>query len=75
MVLLDATTGLRRRELLGLKWCDIDFSNLTINISRSINCQLVEKCKTQASRKTVPLALDVAADLVRHVRQPHVRTQ
>jgi integrase len=63
MVLLDATSGLRRSELLGLKWCDIDFSNLTINISRSIYCRQVGKCKTQASRKPVPLALDVAADL------------
>jgi len=63
MVLLDATTGLHRSELLGLKWCDIDFSNLTINISRSIYCRLVGKCKTQASGKPVPLALDVAADL------------
>jgi len=64
MVLLDATTGLRRSELLGLKWRDIDFSSLTINISRSIYCRLVGKCKTQASRKPVPLALDVAANLL-----------
>jgi len=28
MVLLDATTGFRRSELFGLKWSDIDFSNL-----------------------------------------------
>ncbi len=63
MVLLDATTGLRRSELLGLKWCDVDFSNLTINISRSIYCRVVGKCKTKASRKPVPLARDVAADL------------
>ena len=63
MVLLDATTGLRRSELLGLKWGDIDFSNLTINISRSIYCRVVGRCKTQASRKPVPLSLDIAADL------------
>lgn len=63
MVLLDATTGLRRSELFGLKWSDIDFFNLLINIKRSVYCQLVGNCKTQASRKPVPLALEVAADL------------
>ena len=63
MVLLAATTGLRRSELLALKWSDIDFSNLTIHIRRSIYCQLIGNCKTEASRKTIPLDLDVAAHL------------
>ena len=63
MVLLDATTGLRRSELLALKWCDVDFSNLTIDIRRSIYCRRVGNCKTESSRRPVPLDLDVAADL------------
>lgn len=33
MVLLDATTGLRRGELIGLRWQDIDFDNNIANIS------------------------------------------
>ncbi len=32
MVLLAATTGLRRSELFALKWSDIDFSNRTVNV-------------------------------------------
>lgn len=32
MVLLNASTGLRRSELFALKWADVDFCNLTIEI-------------------------------------------
>jgi integrase len=63
MVLLDVTTGLRRSELFALKWSDIDFWNLTIDIKRSIFQGVVGNCKTAASRRPVPLSLDVAADL------------
>jgi integrase len=64
MVLLDATTGLRRSELFALKWCDIDVENQTMNVSRSIYGQVSGNCKTEASRKPVPLAPHVAADLL-----------
>ena len=63
MVLLDVTTGLRRSELFALRWSDIDFSNLTIDIKRSIYQGVVGTCKTEASRNLVPLSLEVAADL------------
>src|SRR6266576_3980223 len=62
-VLLDVTTGLRRSELFALKWSDIDFWNLTIDIKRSIFQGVVGNCKTEASRRPVPLSLEVAADL------------
>jgi len=62
MVLLDVTTGLRRSELLALQWRDIDFSNLTMNVVRSIYQRAIGNCKTEASRKAVPLAAHVAAD-------------
>jgi integrase-like protein len=55
MVLLAATTGLRRSELFALKWSDVDFSNLTIDIKRSIYQGIVGNCKTAASRRPVPL--------------------
>jgi len=63
MVLLDVTTGLRRSELFALKWSDIDFWNLVIEVRRSICEGVVGNCKTEASRKSIPLSLDVAADL------------
>jgi integrase len=40
MVLLDATTRLRRSESLALKWGDIDFENQTMTVSRSIYGQV-----------------------------------
>jgi integrase len=63
MVLLDVTTGLRRGELFALQWSDIDFWNLTIDFKRSIFQGVLGQCKSEASRKSVPLSLDVAANL------------
>ena len=63
MVMLDVTTGLRRSELFALKWLDVDFSNLTIDVQRSIYLGKIGNCKTEASRKPVPLDERVAADL------------
>lgn len=63
LVVLDATTGLRRSELIGLKWSDVDFEQLEIRITRSVVHQVVGRCKTEASRKPVPLEASVAEDL------------
>jgi integrase len=63
MVLFDVTTGLRRSELFALKWSDIDFWNLVIDIRRSICEGVVGSSKTEASRRPIPLLLDVAVDL------------
>jgi len=63
MVLLDVTTGLRRSELFALKWKDVDFNNLLIAVQRSIFLVVVVVCKSETSRQSVPLSLDVAADL------------
>jgi integrase len=63
MVLLDATTGLRRSELFALKWSDVDFSSLELNVTRSIYLRTIGHCKTEASRKPLPIDVQVAADL------------
>jgi integrase len=63
MVLLDVTTGPRRSELFALKWNDIDFSNMRLDVLRSIYLRHIGDCKTEASRKPVPLDQRVAADL------------
>ncbi len=73
MVILDATTGLRRSELFALKWCDVDFSNLQIDVVRSIYLRTIGNCKTEASCKPVPLDLHVAADLWLWKESSHYR--
>lgn len=63
-VLLGAFYGLRRSEIVGLKWSAIDFEQNTITISHTVtSCNLDGKCvivakdttKTKSSRKTLPL--------------------
>ncbi len=54
MVLLDATTGLRRSELIGLKWSDVDFEQLELSVTRSVYQSVVGRCKIEASRKLDP---------------------
>jgi integrase len=64
MVLLDATTGLRRGELIGLKWSDVDFLQLQLSVTRSVYQSVVGRCKTEASMKPVPLHPWVAEELL-----------
>jgi len=52
---LAVMTGLRVGELLALKWSDIDFEKGQVSVTRSIVLQRVGDCKTEASRKPVPL--------------------
>lgn len=63
-VLLGAFYGLRRSEIVGLKWSAIDFERNTITISHTVtSCNLDGKCvivakdttKTKSSRRTLPL--------------------
>jgi len=63
MVLLDATTGLRRSELIGLKWSDVNFDQLELSVTRSVYQNVVGRCKTEASTKPVPLDPWVAEEL------------
>lgn len=53
MIVCDALTVMRRSELMGLQWCDLDFFEMRINIVRSVVDQAVGTCKTEASRKPV----------------------
>jgi site-specific recombinase XerD len=54
MVLLDVTTGLRRSELFALQWKDIDFSNLLIDIKRSIFLGVVGKVRMKRHANRFP---------------------
>lgn len=64
MVLLDVVTGLRRSELIDLKWLDVDFETLELSVTRSVYRQRVGKCKTEISRKPIPLDPWVAEELL-----------
>jgi integrase len=63
MVELDAFTGLRRGELIGLQWTDVDFENLVLHIRRSLVAMVEGQPKTEASRKEVPLDAQLAESL------------
>lgn len=65
---LDAFTGLRRGELLGLQWQDVDFEKLVIHVRRSIVLMVEGPPKTEASRKDVPLDGALAESLLRFRR-------
>jgi len=65
MVLVDISTGLRIGELLALQWRDINFENLEISVTRSISLQHIGQCKTEASRKPVPMDAELAESLWR----------
>ena len=59
---LDLATGLRRGELLGLKWTDMDFNRGVLKIQRAISRQNgrveVAPLKTKNAYRTLPLSAD-----------------
>ena len=72
---LELTTGLRRGELLALRWADLDRENRTISISKSVARQggklVVSTPKTPNSIRTVLLPEDTVKLLVEeHERHP-----
>ncbi len=74
---LALTTGMRRGELLGLQWEDIDLAARTVTISRTLqrlrgvtpdgrtSALVLGETKTGGSRRVVVLLESVAADLCR----------
>jgi integrase len=54
---------MRRGELFGLKWEDLDFDKRTIRIVRSLVDQIEGQPKTEASRKPLPMSDDLAPAL------------
>ena len=69
MIVCDALTGMRRSELMGLQWHDLDFIGRRINIVRSVVDQAIGKCKTEASRKPVVMDEHITQALIAWRRQ------
>jgi len=75
--LLLLTYGMRRGEVLGLRWCDIDFSNDLIHVRQQIgriNGEIMAReLKTKNSRRALPLMENVRATLLEYAKK-HVVT-
>jgi integrase len=75
--LLEFNTGIRRGELLGLQWKDVDLETGTISICRSL-VRIYNKGKTElsfqepktaAAKRTLPITAEVVAALKNHKKQ------
>jgi integrase len=64
LVWLDMSSGLRRGELAGLRWQDIQFQELAIMAQRSVVDQVVGNVKTEASKRPIPIDPYIAEDLL-----------
>ena len=69
-ILVAATTGLRRGEVLGLRWCDVDLTAGRIAVKRSLEqtnaMTRLKPPKTNAGRRTVTLPRITIEALRRH---------
>ena len=70
---IDLTTGLRRGELLGLKWSDIDLGKGDLRVQRQIgriNGKIIEMpLKTKNAYRTLPLSADAINVLIQQRRK------
>jgi integrase len=67
---LIATAGLRRGEVLGLRWADVDLDRASLAVRRALvvvaNVPTLQEPKTEAGRRQVPLASQAIAVLRAH---------
>jgi integrase len=73
LYLVELSLGLRKGELLGLRWHDVDLKAGTLHITHQLqvieNKPVLVAPKTKRSRRTIPLS----ASLVAALRQHHAR--
>jgi integrase len=67
---LAATLGLRRGELLGLRWSDIDFAKNTLQVAQTVQRVsgrlIIDETKTDASDAVIPLPKITRGVLLEH---------
>jgi integrase len=56
-------TGLRRGELIGLRWENVDFEQLILHVRKSVVARVEGTPKTEASKKHLPLDVQTAESL------------
>lgn len=70
---LAATLGLRRGELLGLRWSDIDFAKNTLEVAQTVQRVsgrlIIDETKSDASDAVIPLPKLTRAVLLEHQEQ------
>ena len=71
--LLAAYTGLRRGEVLGLRWHDVDFARGTLEVAQAVEEVAgklsVKKPKTDRSARTIKLPASLLMELERHRKE------
>jgi integrase len=73
LYLTAAMTGLRRGELLALRWEDVDFDAGLIRVRRTFSRGQFGTPKSSSSWRAVPLAAEVSDALYRHSRESRFR--
>jgi integrase len=68
-----AMAGMRRRELLALRWRDVDWAAGLIRVRRNYTRGELGTPKTRRSSRAVPLADLLAAELERHFQRSYFR--
>ena len=68
MFLLELTTGMRRGEILGLKWRDINLETGELNIKRQLTTKGISVPKTKSSIRTILLPPDML-ELLREMKK------
>jgi integrase len=69
---LAVTTGMRRGEILGLRWIDIDFEKRTLSISQALaetaNGIVLQEPKTSSGKRSIALSQSTIDVLMKHKR-------
>jgi integrase len=65
MVMVAATTAIRRSELRGLRWADVDFEGLKLSLRRGLFRKKETSMKTKALRKPVPILPELVEALLK----------
>tara|TARA_Y100000593_G_scaffold29455_1_gene58526 strand:- start:1944 stop:3104 length:1161 start_codon:yes stop_codon:yes gene_type:complete len=74
---LTVMTGLRRSEVLGLKWEDVDFARGVINLTRTVHeisgqqFPVIQHGKTAKAMTTIPVPV-VALNILKEIQGTHI---